>query len=285
MNLKRIIKSILLHGLACVGYMLLLPLFRRNPRAFRVLTYHSVGDRRPHETNVSTVEFERQMAFLAAAARPTRMQDLAETRDGLVPVIVTLDDGYADNLEVAAPILEKHGIPAICFLTVDFIGGDKLLPHDTSYAAQQARLLTWDEVGQLSRRGISIGSHGNAHTRLRALDDDAVRHEIAGSRDRIRAETGTDVSYLSFPYGRILDFDERAVSAAREAGYRATFSAMYGANRCGELDRPLRRIGIECSDSNFTLRAKLNGALDLLALFETQLGRSIVRSLNALAGV
>jgi len=285
MNIKRIIKSILLHGLAAVGYMLLLPLFRRDPRTFRVLTYHSIGDRRPHETNVSTSAFERQMEFLASATRPVALQDVSASQDGPVQVIVTMDDGYADNLEVAQPILARHGIPAICFLTVDYIGSGRPLPHDAAYAAEQVRLLSWDEARQLARRNVTIGSHGNSHTRFTSLDDDAVRHEIAGSRDRIRAETGTDVSYLSFPYGRILDFDERAVSAAREAGYRATFSAIYGANRCGEFDRPLRRIGIEGSDTNFTLRAKLNGALDLLALFETRLGRSIVRSLNALTGV
>lgn len=285
MTPKRIIKSAVLHILAAAGYVLLLPLWRRNRNAFRILTYHSIGDRRPHETNVSSEAFDRQMAFLASATRPVAMQDIFTTPgDGRAQVIVTMDDGYADNLDVAQPILARHGIPAVCFLTADYVGTDRLLPHDARYIAEQARLLTWDEAKELARRGITIGSHGKSHLRLSTLDDDAIRAEMSGSMKRIHEETGVEVVYVSFPFGRAGDFDQRAVVAAREAGYCVSLCAMYGTNRCGEQDGPLRRIGVESSDTLFTLRAKLNGALDLLALFETLLGRSIVRGLNALTG-
>lgn len=281
--MKRLVKGILLHLLGVVGYVLLLPLWRRDRRAFRILTYHSVGDRRPHETNVSTDAFERQMAFLASVARPVALGAAADT-PGPVQVAVTLDDGYADNLEIAQPILERHRIPATCFVTTGYIGGDRLLPHDAEYTTQQARLLTWDEVRELARRGVTIGSHGTSHMRLGRLDDDAVHDELAGSRRQIRDETGSDPADVSFPFGRAGDFDARAVEAAREAGYRASCSAMYGTNRCGEPDQPLRRIGVESSDTLFTLRAKLNGALDLLALFETPAGRTVARALNSVTG-
>jgi hypothetical protein len=73
----------------------------------RILTYHSVGAR-AHEMNVAPAAFAAQMAWLADYAPVIPLDDAARGLDG---VALTFDDGYADNLSNAAPILNNIRFP------------------------------------------------------------------------------------------------------------------------------------------------------------------------------
>jgi peptidoglycan/xylan/chitin deacetylase (PgdA/CDA1 family) len=98
----------------------------RRPRAV-VLVYHRVGERRldPWRLTVDPEIFAGQMETLARDWSPLSVAELVEgfgrRRLPERAVAVTFDDGYADNLEVAAPILLEHGIPATLFVATDLI--------------------------------------------------------------------------------------------------------------------------------------------------------------------
>ena len=286
---KTTCKRLVLYALGAIGYALGLPLFARlrrrlGPGEFRILNYHSVSARRLHETSTPPAEFEAQMAFLARRARVLPLSDLvrgrAPGREASLPAVaVTLDDGYADNLYEAMPILERHRLPATCFVAAGYPGTGRRLPHDAGLA-DEARVLTWEEVRELRRRGMEIGSHGMEHGRFSRLSDEQLRAEARDSKRRIEHELGEAIPVISFPFGRAGDQDERAIAEARAAGYEGAATAMYGWNRTGGDTFRLRRIGMEASDTLFTLRAKLNGALDLLVLLESGPCRRVVRRLN-----
>jgi peptidoglycan/xylan/chitin deacetylase (PgdA/CDA1 family) len=93
--------------------------------------YHSVP---PPETEryvdvawrMSPARFEEQVRFLARHRRVIALGELVRRlREGREPdpgsVVLTFDDGYRDNLEVAAPILRKHGLPATLFLATGYV--------------------------------------------------------------------------------------------------------------------------------------------------------------------
>jgi peptidoglycan/xylan/chitin deacetylase (PgdA/CDA1 family) len=97
-----------------------------------VLFYHSImEDPAPHEQSLgeiirSTKTFRQQMEMLAREYRPVSLDDVsgfARDQKDLPSraVVVTFDDGYADNLEVAAPILNRLGIPSVVYVTVDCV--------------------------------------------------------------------------------------------------------------------------------------------------------------------
>ena len=103
---------------------------RRSARGI-VLLYHRVaGPRRdPQGLDVSADRFDAQLAVLRRAAAPLPLAEFeAHRRDGTLPeraVAVTFDDGYADNLLVAAPILARHAVSATIFVTAGMVGANR----------------------------------------------------------------------------------------------------------------------------------------------------------------
>ena len=151
----------------------------RSP-AFRgcglVLLYHRIappggrGDAPGYgvERGLPVDAFEAQMRFLLEHFRPARLRDLvphAEPHEG-VCFGVSFDDGYRDNLTLAAPVLERLGIPALIFLTTDFVGTQ--------------RLFWWERLGGLLRA-----------TRASRLELGAVAPEL-GARWALPREFGLD---------------------------------------------------------------------------------------------
>ncbi len=109
--------------------------------------YHRIAARRGRgeprgfgvEVGLPVDVFESQLRFLLKHFRPVRAADLATQIEPLGgPVFaVTFDDGYEDNLTLAAPVLERLGIHATIFLTTEFIGTD--------------RRFWWEQLGALLR--------------------------------------------------------------------------------------------------------------------------------------
>ncbi len=106
------------------------------PAGAVILMYHSIAeDAEAAEIDprnrMSPAEFTRQMEFLARHRQVISISELAshiEERRPLSPlsVVLTLDDGYRDNLEVAAPILKRLGLSAIIYLPTALItSGEK----------------------------------------------------------------------------------------------------------------------------------------------------------------
>ncbi len=106
---------------------------RLAPPGAVVLMYHSVQpDPKSVEDSIgegishSAVMFDRQMELLSREFHPVGLDDVAAflTEHKALPrraVVVTFDDGFRDNLEVAAPILARHGISATFYVTAGCI--------------------------------------------------------------------------------------------------------------------------------------------------------------------
>jgi peptidoglycan/xylan/chitin deacetylase (PgdA/CDA1 family) len=88
--------------------------------------------------------------------------------------------------------------------------------------------LDWDELREMRRAGITVGSHTLTHPRLSALDDTTLRHELIESRRRLGQELETPITLFAYPFGSPEFFDERSKRAVVEAGYTAACSAVVG---------------------------------------------------------
>jgi len=101
------------------------------PGNVAVLLYHRVTNVAldPQLLCVSTDHFERHLEIVRRHAQPLSLDDLCDCLTaGALPdrgVVLTFDDGYADNLHEAAPLLDHCAVPATVFVTSGYVGGDR----------------------------------------------------------------------------------------------------------------------------------------------------------------
>jgi peptidoglycan/xylan/chitin deacetylase (PgdA/CDA1 family) len=109
---------------------------RHNDQCVNILTYHSVakeGDVLTDGTGLRhhPAEFERQTEYLVEHYNPISLRELvAELERGETPqraVVITFDDGYADSIRHALPILRRRRIPMTVFPVTSIIGNTDLM--------------------------------------------------------------------------------------------------------------------------------------------------------------
>jgi len=224
--------------------------WERMTRGVPVLMYHAFGARDEGDRYViSRRTLSRQLRLLrllgyrgvdfVEVARCLRERRLPPRR----AVAITIDDGYRDNLEVAAPILRRHRFPATVFLVSGKLGG--VNDWTTEGALADRPLLTPEQVDELREHDIAIGAHTRHHPGLPEQGDEGVKKEVGGSREDLRPRYG-EVATFAYPFGL---FDERAVAAADEAGFEGACTVE--PRLVSLLDDPLRipRVEVRAGES------------------------------------
>lgn len=206
-----------------------------------ILKYHRVGPfKDDHVPTVSAEAFERQLAFLAR--HRYRVISLDELMGFLAQgermprrgVVITFDDGYEETYTVAWPLLQRFGFPATVFVTPGEVG----LPG----------FITWDQVVDMSRDAVTIGSHTMHHSYVPLMKEDQLIEELVDSKRLLEERIGQTVGYLSYPVG---GFTPQAQALAKQAGYRAACTTNRAAARTASIDRyALRRIKVTERDAH-----------------------------------
>lgn len=155
-----------------------------------VLMYHLVEETpftEHEELFVRPEDFEAQLRALSEAGYAFLFADEYGPTD-TPSVILTFDDGYADNYTIALPLLQKYGAKATVFVAANLVG--------------QAHYLTEAQVRALADSGcVRIGSHTMNHVPLGKTDAATVEQELAGSQTALEEMTGQRVRALAYPNG------------------------------------------------------------------------------------
>ncbi|MDQ0875573.1 peptidoglycan/xylan/chitin deacetylase (PgdA/CDA1 family) [Paenibacillus sp. V4I3] len=214
--------------------------------AIPVLNYHSIGVEPGNTYVLHPDKFARQMDYLASHhytaltlgdfARIIEKKQPSPER----PVLLTFDDGYANNAEVAMPILQRHGFPATLFLSPGFIG--------------QPGYLSWPQVQKLSAAGWDIAPHGMTHPHLPRLSIEQQREEITESRRRIEQALGKSANVFAYPYG---EYNEDTLKILQEEAYSYAFTTKEGYASSNQSPYELSRIVVHGEDDFATWVQKL----------------------------
>lgn len=207
------------------------------------LLLHGVSARRrpvlPPEAQpgLSRDELRRILAWLQQHGFAFLTPDafLTQDRPG---VLLTFDDGFANNATNALPVLEELGAPAVFFVAAQHVRD----PRDWLPATRETVRRHWDredlvsdpiardlydgmsreQLASCARHPlVTIGSHTVHHPLLTGCDDATLAAELEGSKALLEDWCGRGVDLFAYPAG---DYDLRVARAVRAAGYRAAFA-------------------------------------------------------------
>ena len=229
-------------------------------RGVPVLMYHAFaqgGDR--ERLVVRRRDFSRQMRLLALLRfRVIGFEELLDLVRSGEPLprrsaAITIDDGYLDNLEIAAPILRRHRFPVTIFLVSGRLGGSNDW-GDRGVVADRP-LLSLDQITGLREEGsVRFGAHTRNHARLPEASDETLLAEVSGSREDLERALGDPVEAFAYPYGK---FDQRVARAVAEAGYRGACTVESRLACPGEDPMLVPRIEVRGTDSLARFLVKL----------------------------
>ncbi len=228
-------------------------------RGVPVLMYHAFGeDEEGDRFAISRRAFTRQLRLLrmlgyrvigfAELTKVLRADEAPPPRTA----VITIDDGYVDNLTIARPLLRRHRFPATVFLVSGRLGEVNDWTEEGAVAGR--RLLSEAEATQLAGDGIEIGAHTRNHPALTAIAGEERSAELAGSREDLEALLGAPVRTFAYPYGF---FSAAAIAAVGEAGYEGACTVENRLARLGDDPLEIPRVEIHGTDSALTFLRRL----------------------------
>lgn len=192
-----------------------------------VLMYHSItreDSRAGWKWSVTLRDFVAQLDLLQAMGwKSVRVGELAHP-ERLAPrsVVITFDDGYADNLP-AYEALKARGMTATWFAVSGEMG--KQAGWEDPGAPEDRLLFDAATLRKLADENFEIGSHARRHRHLTKLDDAALAEEAQGSKRDLEDCLGRPVTSFAYPYGF---HDDRVVQAIAAAGYESAVTCKTG---------------------------------------------------------
>jgi peptidoglycan/xylan/chitin deacetylase (PgdA/CDA1 family) len=200
-----------------------------------VYGYHRFVDkvRRP-DTEITPAAFEAQMKELKdKGITVISMQDFLawkRSEKSIPPrcAVISFDDGWKSQYEVAWPILKKYNYPVTLFIYTEGVRGGH-------FGGGEA--LTWEQLGEMRDAGADIQAHSATHQDLRKPYNKVIKKklsppeydqwlqdEIAGSKALLEQKLGIKVNCFAVPYGF---YNQHIKDICKAAGYEAVFT-VYG---------------------------------------------------------
>lgn len=213
-----------------------------------VVAFHRVNNRGKNDgltCDVKTFkEFCRVFSQEFDVVSIGTLTERLKRREGIKNLLaITFDDGYVDNYEEAAPILQQFGLPATFFVSTGFIDTDLIAFWDEA-AGVREKWMTWAQVSALHRTGFEIGAHTRTHVDLGKAMPDVAWSEIVGSRLDLEVQLGIKATSFAYPFGRQNHLLEGNLELVRQAGFECCCSCYGGINHGNTNVYNLHRIPI-----------------------------------------
>ena len=242
---------------------------RHFPHWIPILMYHKIplnAIQTQHKIFVTQKDFEKHLQFFKKNHFQTlTFNELEKYRTGQLswenfpqkPLILTFDDGYEDNLTLAAPLLQKYNFKAQVFLLADSKlksnVWDTLSNVSTSHNEPLSALVSGPDRLKWLSSPFEIGSHGFQHQKISTMSFEEMNKELRDSKIALENEFKRPISVYAFTYG---DTTPEAQQAAEAAGYSYAVNTDTGALLLEENPYGIFRVNIFPNETQFSLWKK-----------------------------
>jgi peptidoglycan/xylan/chitin deacetylase (PgdA/CDA1 family) len=231
------------------------------PAVVPILAYHTISDDPGPAIapfSVRPAEFARHLDLLVdggyTVLTVSQYADLLIEGKALPQrvAVITFDDGFEDNLTVAAPMLAARGLAATVYLSTGHLPGCPGGPAGRPLGP----MIHFDRIAELEAAGLEVGAHSHSHPELDTAPDDALAEEIAHSKALLEQALGHPVATFSYPHGYASARVQREV---RRAGFRSACGVRDAFSHPGDNRWLLARLVMRPTTTCAQLDAWLHG--------------------------
>jgi peptidoglycan/xylan/chitin deacetylase (PgdA/CDA1 family) len=154
------------------------------------------------------------------------------------PVLLTVDDGYVDDVKTILPILQTHHFVATFYIITGRF--------------QEPGFLNATEVRRLDAAGMDVGAHTRTHVPLAAIPTSELTEQIKGSREDLEHVLGHPVQWFAYPFG---SFNASVVAAVHRAGFVLAVTTAGGTRESSQTPLTMPRIHVGRSAGPSTVLA------------------------------
>ena len=166
-------------------------------RKLTILSYHGVVEAKEkglinfQGKHIPAKDFYEQMEFISKFCTPLSMNEWIDLRSNpekipLYPTIVTFDDGFKNNLDIAAPILEKFSVPSIFYISSGIVGSERMFWVDVIEQCLEFTKVTGISIRlgflkkyKLQKCGLLLGSSRKSW--ISAINGSPIEKRLGGS--------------------------------------------------------------------------------------------------------
>jgi peptidoglycan/xylan/chitin deacetylase (PgdA/CDA1 family) len=226
------------------------------------LVYHRVGGRSPSAIDLPRATFREQLDELAASGRVVPLDTAVGRLDGDGPaapsIVITFDDGTADWPEVVLPELASRGLPAVFYVSTDFVERQVPFPAD-------GRPVSWSGLAEMASTGLAtIGSHTHTHRVLAGATAAGAAAELDRSIGLIEDRLGVACQHFAYPKA-IAPSPAAEVVVRRRCATAALAGNRVNVAGCTDPHR-LGRHGLTVADDLASFGRKVDGGARLEGL-------------------
>ena len=210
--------------------------------------------------------FEKQISFTRKTIGFVHTESIDnQLKRNDLKALITFDDGYKDNFNIAFPILRKYKAPAIFIISTGFIENNILLWHDkvkqwgseNGYSKRRIKtilkklytdemnlpecvedvhikdkrvkslMMTWEDIKEITNNGYIVGAHTKSHIPLNYLNKKDEVNEIRGSIKTLKNKLSRDIAFFAVPNGK---YSANTQNILKELGIKYCFSIVPGIN-------------------------------------------------------
>ncbi|MFD1063448.1 polysaccharide deacetylase family protein [Winogradskyella litorisediminis] len=165
-----------------------------------ILMYHSVStsDAESRGLTISTSNFEAQLKFLQSKGfQSFHFKDLEHLKS--LPkrsIVITFDDVYVNQLELAVPLLKQYGFKACFYVPFKYVNGKN------DWDEGEKQIMSLEQLQSLDSEIIELGMHSFAHGNYKNMSLEASAEDLKKSKEFIEASGLKIYRTLAYPYGK-----------------------------------------------------------------------------------
>lgn len=229
-----------------------------NNNEFRILLFHNIEEEYYEKFDRLIFNLNKKWEII----KPEEY--IIKKSTGGRKLLITFDDGFKSNYEIAVSILKKYNIKALFFVATDFIDGkdiiSRIYPNLKNNHLKKYESMSWNNLANLLENGHHIGSHTKSHPNLPTIKEDEVEYEIYSSYEKIKNNLNYEAINFAYPFGQLKNINRKIIEIIGKK-YKYIHSGLRG-NNYKNKSTLIYRDAVTMTEEYNLVESYLNGNYD-----------------------